>query len=211
MEKDMILSPEELYYLGTTLQARYIDYAYVAAMNDIKQNYALFETETRASLVSSGVLMEDFSGNVEVDAAALALLKPIFFGETETSVDVCALGEPNRVLVYKMHFCDGAVTLVTCESGKLVLKSIDQLGIKDLVSGLLPANYAGTDDTVAGIDKEKITRFIAVKQAVVGRSAQVKTYIEAEGVLHRETEDGRIERLSGDRFIEDVYTVVKGA
>ncbi len=89
MEKEIILTPEELYYLGTLLQAKYIDYAYVAAMDDIGQNYKLFEKETGAALVSKGILLEDFSGNTEISEAAAGLLRPIFFGETETSIDIC--------------------------------------------------------------------------------------------------------------------------
>ena len=68
MQKEVILSPEELYDLGTRLQARYIDYAYVAAMEDIGQNYPLFERETGAALVKRGILEEDFSGTVTISA-----------------------------------------------------------------------------------------------------------------------------------------------
>ena len=50
VENEITLSPEELYYLGSVLQAKYIDYAYVAAMDDIGQNYALFESEAKESV-----------------------------------------------------------------------------------------------------------------------------------------------------------------
>ena len=112
MNKEIVLTPEQLFFMGRLLQAKYIDYAYVAAMNDINQNFALFETEAKATLVSAGVLMEDFGGNVEVDPAVLSVLKPIFFGEIETSIDICNIGETNIVSVYKYHFHDGAVTEV---------------------------------------------------------------------------------------------------
>ncbi len=212
MEKQIVLSPEELYYLGTVLQAKYIDYAYVAAMNDIGQNYSLFENETKASLVRSGVLMEDFSGNLEVDGEALNLLKPIFFGEVETSIDVCELdAEESKVIVYKYHFFDDTITMVTGESGKLIIKGVDKLSIKELVSGLVPAEYSCAETSVVSeIQKENITRFIASKSIKVGQISSVTTYIEADGVFYREKDEDLIESVTKDMFISDVYDTVKG-
>lgn len=209
MVKEIILTPEELYYMGSTLQAKYIDYAYVAAMSDIRHNYALFEKETRASLVASGVLMEDFSGNVEIDEGVMALLNPIFFGETETSIDVCNIGESTSVDVYKLHFYDGIVTMVTGDSGKLLIKNVDGIGMKKLCEDLVPEGYDAAGGEVEQINKELITRFIAVKSVVVGQRSVVKTYIEADGVIYRET-DGRIEGLTKEAFVSDVYDVIKG-
>jgi len=212
MEKQIVLSPEELYYLGTVLQAKYIDYAYVAAMNDIGQNYSLFENETKASLVRSGVLMEDFSGNLEVDGEALNLLKPIFFGEVETSIDVCKLdAEESKVIVYKYHFFDGTITMVTGDNGKLIIKGVDQLSIKELVSSLVPEDYSCVESSVISeIQKENVTRFIASKSIKVGQISSVTTYIESDGVFYREKDEDLIESVTKDMFISDVYDTVKG-
>ena len=65
IDNGLVLTPKELYCLGGILSARYIDYAYIAALDDIGQDYALFEKETRASLVAKGMLEEDFSGLAE--------------------------------------------------------------------------------------------------------------------------------------------------
>ncbi len=209
MEKELILTPEELYYLGSFLQAKYIDYAYVAAMGDIKQNYPLFEQETKASLVSSGILTEDFGGSLEIDKTILEILRPIFFGEIETSIDVCYLGETNYVSVNKFHFYDGIATMVAGDNGKLVIKSIDQIAIKDFVAALLPETYDCETKVVQDIDKTKITRFIATKNIVVGKNATVKTCIEADGIIYQETENG-IESITRNDFISSVYDIVKG-
>ncbi len=209
MQNQIVLSPEELYYLGSVLQAKYIDYAYIAAMNDIKQNFPLFEQETKTSLISAGILMEDFGGNVEVDGVALKLVKPIFFGESETSVDVCHLGESNVVHIYKFHFYDGVATMVTGEEGKLILKSVDQMAIREFANSLLPQGYRAEKETVPNVDKEGITRFLAVKSIEVGKMAVVKTYIEAGGILYQETQAG-IESVTGEEFLSDVYGIIKG-
>ena len=209
MERELILTPEELYYLGRILQAKYIDYAYVAAMNDIKQNFTLFEQEAKATLVSAGVLAEDFSGNVTIDQNALKILRPIFFGEVESSVDICCLGESNSVGVNKFHFYDGVATKVTGENGKLILATIDQVGIKEFVTKLLAESYDSVRTVVEDIDQTRITRFMAVKNILVGKTAIVKIYIESDGVIYEETES-RIESVTKNDFITDVYHIVKG-
>lgn len=209
MSKEIVLTPEQLYYMGRLLQAKYIDYAYVAAMNDINQNYALFETEAKASLVSAGLLMEDFGGNIEVDPIVLSVLKPIFFGEVETSIDICNIGETNTVAVYKYHFYDGAITMVTGEKGKLVIKTADQIAIRDKVESLISKIYDATNQKVDTINKALITRFIAFKQIRVGITSIVKTYIEADHIFYREV-DETIESVTRDQFVSDAYNVVKG-
>lgn len=211
MENEIVLAPEELYYLGSILQAKYIDYAYIAAMEDIGPNYTMFENETRDSLVRAGALMEDFSGNLEVDKGLLGVIKPIFFGEVETSIDICKLGEENSVCVYKFHFLDGAITMVTGDSGKLAIRSIDQIYIKDIVCSLIPEEYRCTaPEVVTEIDKSKVTRFMAAKSVVVGHASAVKTFIETSGIWYKEKDNETIESVTRDLFISDVYDIVKG-
>ena len=210
MDKVIVLSPEELYYFGTILQAKYIDYAYVAAMDDIGQNYTLFEKETAASLVNKGLLFEDFSGNVEISDEALALLKPIFFGETETSIDICELGDENRVSVYKFHFHDGAITMVSGKEGKLEIKLVDQILIQDMITKLIPKNYSCEQKVVTDIPRDKITRFFAFKKILVGKTSVVKTYIEADGVIYQEKDEEHIESVAKESFLSDTFDIVKG-
>lgn len=209
MNNEIILTPEELYFMGRLLQAKYIDYAYVAAMNDINQNFALFENEARASLVSAGILTEDFSGNTEIEPSALSVLKPIFFGEVETSIDICSIGEKSTVEVHKYHFYDGAVTEVTGGNGNLIVKTVDQIAIREQVESLISEHYIGEDREVESIDMSRITRFIAFKQVHVGNTSIVKTYIEAGGVFYRDGEDA-LESVTRDRFISDTFRIVKG-
>ena len=70
MNKEIILTPEELYYLGGLMQARSIDYAYVSAIRDTKKSYKLIAQESKAKLVDAGILMEDFGGERTLAADA---------------------------------------------------------------------------------------------------------------------------------------------
>ena len=209
MSKEIILTPEQLFYMGRLLQAKYIDYAYIAAMNDIDQKFALFETEAKSSLVSAGILMEDFGGNIEVDPGALNVLKPIFFGETETSIDVCNIGETTTVGVYKYHFHDGAVSMVTGDRGKLVIKATDPIGIREKVESLIDENYVADNQVVETIDKSHVTKFVVFKNTSVTGTSVVKTYIEADGVFYQEKEE-TIESVTREQFVEDAFDIVKG-
>ena len=156
MYREIILTPGELYYLGRLLQAKYIDYSYIAAMEDISKDYSLFEKETQASLVSSGALIEDFSGNIEIDSSITDVLNPVFFGEFESSIHDCILGEEQAFTVMKFHLYDAAITMVTHKNGKFILKKIDLLEIKEIIENLLSKEYSCEDNLIVDIVNENI-------------------------------------------------------
>lgn len=81
MDNEIVLSAKELYYLGKLMQARYIDYSYIAAMDDVGKNYSVFESESEKSLSDKGCIEEDFAGEKEVNPVLECLLEPVFFGE----------------------------------------------------------------------------------------------------------------------------------
>jgi len=211
MTKEILISPKELYYLGSMLQASYIDYAYVAAMEDIGNNYELFEKETAAQLVKKGILIEDFSGNMQVSDVALALLKPIFFGTVETALDVCSLGEKSQVDVSKYHFHEGQITSVHGKGENLFICEGSLTVIREKVETIVREDYScKATEKVAAIKQEDVTRFVSVKSLDYGNKAVVKVYVEANDVMCQELEDGTVESLTRDMFVEAVYDVLKG-
>lgn len=211
MTKEILISPKELYYLGSLLQASYIDYAYVAAMEDIGSNYELFEKESSAQLVKKGILIEDFSGNMQVSDVALTLLKPIFFGTVETALDVCSLGETSTVDVSKYHFYEGQITAVHGKGENLLICKGSLTAIREKVETILCEDYCCKAATkVATINQKDVTRFVSVKSLDYGNKAAVKVYVEANGVMYQELEDGNIESVTREMFVETVYDVLKG-
>ena len=60
IDNGLLLTPRELYCLGGILNAKYIDYASIAALDDIRHDFALFKEETLASLVDKVILKEHF-------------------------------------------------------------------------------------------------------------------------------------------------------
>lgn len=112
MDNEIVLSAKELYYLGKLMQARYIDYSYIAAMDDVGKNYSVFESESEKSLSDKGCIEEDFAGEKEVNPVLECLLEPVFFGEREVSVNVCTVGEEPVSRVTWFTLC--ASTWFTC-------------------------------------------------------------------------------------------------
>lgn len=215
MEKEIILTPEELYYMGTLLQAKYIDYAYVAAMGDIQQRRGIYESRSREGLAEKGILMEDFSGGLEVDEDARRLLEPVFFGTLESSVDVAQPdGEGGRRhWGRRFHFYEGRITATSMTDGGICLEAADEGMLQTWIAGLLPAGYAAQERfiRVREIDRSRISRIIVVKSSRAGERAYVNLYAQMDDAVFRELEDGRAESLTREKFCLEVYRGLKGS
>lgn len=208
---ELILTPEKLYYLGTLLQAKYIDYAYIAAMDDVAQNYSLFEKEACTELVKAGVLIEDFSGNTEIKGVYRDILSPVFFGETETSIDICNVKEGNKVSIKKFHHHDGKTTMVQGKDKELTLSSADCDSIKAEIEAVLAEDYSCEDNKVIDkLENDKITRVIAVKRNELRKKNVVKLLVEYDGIIYDDNAK-KISGLSKEQFTDLVYSIVKEA
>lgn len=84
------------------------------------------------------------------------------------------------------------------------------MAIKSIIEKILPENYGCIEEKAAEIKKENITRFIAVKNIVVGKSSAMAVYVEAEGTLYREAENNIFKSVTKNNFISEVYETVKG-
>jgi hypothetical protein len=211
MNNEIILSPEELYFLGKLFQAKYIDYSYIAAMKDISNNYSVFEKETQSALVSSGVLMEDFSGNIEIDARLTEVLNPVFFGEFESSIHDYIPGDETTFNVVKFHSYDEAITMVTHSNDKFVFKKVDVLEIKDIITKLLPDGYSCEDTIAEEFKGENISRLIVFKNITAGTSGVNLNFFYQEDKLYMEIEGQRFSTVSRETFEKLGCFMIKGA
>lgn len=128
MMGDMLtITPTELYFLGTLLKARYIDYAYIAAMPDIQKRYEFRRQEALKALDERGIIDEDFSGNVEVDDDIAALLTPVFQGTIESRV-VTPDASTN------VHVRETGAVLATMGEGHICFKAADDAALVELLA-----------------------------------------------------------------------------
>lgn len=211
MTREITLTPEELFYLGKILNAAYIDYAYIAAMKDIQMKKEVAAQDIRLSLTAKNYLMEDFSGEVEIDEAVKHLLSPIFFGEFESMVSVCIIQEKSYVNSVRIHTGKDATVMVLMLEDGLHISLVEDNDIRHLVYSLMPDGYADISiPDSPSIDRKKITRVIACKNALVGRDATVTVFFECDGLMCKDA-GNVIEVLHCANFCTEVFNILKGA
>ncbi len=127
MKKELKLTLVELFFLGAQMNAKYIDYNYIAAMPDIQKRYALHEQRALETLEERGILEEDFSGNVELDEEIRQLLEPVFFGAVESRLDA----EQS----YNIHLHNGKITIAIMEEEGMTFFGAEEEDIQKLLTG----------------------------------------------------------------------------
>lgn len=199
--------------MGALLQAKYIDYAYVAAMGDIQQRREIYESESREGLAKKGILLEDFLGDFEVDADTKRILEPVFFGTLESSIDIMiTAGEKKALRNNRFHFYEGRIVSTAILRDGVHLVEIDDRQLQAWIGGMLPPDYAASAELVPAetIDKKRISRIFSVKSNRVGEKTSVEIYVECDGRVFQEKEDGQAEVLTKEKFGLEMYRGLKG-
>ena len=114
MNRKLCLTLMELYFLGKYMNAKYIDYHYLAALPDIQKHHDILEEKNLEALEDAGIADEDFSGHVEIDEDSAGILEPVFFGETEVTVEGSS--------VTRLHILQDRITTAREEDGVLVFR-----------------------------------------------------------------------------------------
>jgi len=214
MKKEIILTPEELYFMGTQLQAKYIDYAYVAAMGDIQHRRGMYESESIINLAQKGLLMEDFNGDVEIMPLAREILEPVFFGDLESCIDIASVVASGKKVMQKkrFHFHEGRITAVTMQEDGIHLETADENQLKEWIASILHKGYYANEVEVPAevLDMKWVSRIIAVKSNRVGQRSAVEIYLEFAGVMFQERQAGTARSLTKEKFILEVLRGVKG-
>ena len=125
--REIRMSLVELYYLGTLMEAKYIDYSYIVAMPDIGKQYDLHEQEALAGLEKAGLIDVDFGGDAEVTDAARRLAEPVFFGTIETRANLD--GQRN------FHAHQGRITQARIDGEDILLASMTDDDLRTALRG----------------------------------------------------------------------------
>lgn len=199
MGETLVISPEELYYLGRLLKAEYIDYAYIAAMRDIGGNFRLFSKESAAALTQRALLREDFSGNLEPDDDALRLLRPIFFGAAEMTVDLCMLQEEKPVSACKFHFQGDSAVMVHPQEEKLLIAETGRKEIMETIGGLVPKGEHSAKD---GLSPAQAAGILVLKSVSLdGNAKRLAFALDAGGGLYREAGEDKLEAVTREEVL----------
>lgn len=190
MEQEIRVTPEELYYLGGLMDAKYIDYEYVAAMGDIQINPSMYQSKVKAALAGKGMLEEDFSGNMELSQVVKESMAPIFFGEFESSMDICILGEEERTENIKYHFYENRIVRVVREENDWDIRIENPEGLEREIKKWIPKTDVKEQNAV--FDSENVSQIIVIKHVEIGEESIVKVYFLCGDVFFSENEKDEV-------------------
>lgn len=211
MDNTIKLTAEELYYLGGIMQAKYIDYDYISAMNDIQNNYRLYESNVVNDLSKKGLIEEDFSGDITIAVSMEELLRPVFFSDFEAEIDICNIREDNRKIV-KLHTDQGETTLVELDENHLVLKKMQENDVVEYGKDIFSFIKDETDENIE-FDEQKVSDIYILKNTVIGGESDVRILFRIGNSIFVENEKEQIAKTTFSNLIQEIQAVLveKGA
>lgn len=206
---DMLtLTPEQLFFLGTLMDAEYINYEYIAALGELQRNYSRTRRKCLNELAGAGIIRERLSGEISLRPAPKKLLRNLFFGKTETALEIFTLGKQATRTAFRFHWLEDAVTRVRVEKDRFVLTQSSAEEIESLVLELV----SGTEQPVpaAGIEKETVTRMITAKRATVGVGSAGIVLFEQPGGLYAIDDTGKPTGIPASQARSMILSELKG-
>ena len=204
----LVLTADQIFALAYIMKARFLDHYYISLTNtgsDVK----LWQAETQKQLVSIGLLAEDFSGNLLVIPELEDIIKPIYFGTKESTLDISIFGDHEGNAGYRFHFDDGVITMVKAIDDGFEVKRTNVDEIRRLIFDLISDDYNVNSEYVdMTFDADKITRVLVVKNAEVNVKNYTESFIESEGVIYSEDADNRVSSVSRTDFVERLFTIL---
>lgn len=179
--KELILSPEEIYYIGKVTGGKYLDYDYIAAMQDIGKRGRIKEQEILDDLERKGYAEEDFLGNLEVEPICTEILQPLYQGMYES--ELILRDEAGESVHYKFHHMENRITSVECQSQGYRVKVQDKKGIEKILYALLENNVQ-TEEKEAYIAIDQAERSIILKGTHIGKDTCLYFYAEKGGYFY---------------------------
>lgn len=127
MNQECELTPVELYFCARLMKAKYLDYAYIRAMPDVQKRHLLHEQEAWEQLEEKEIVEMDFDGNAVLETGAEELLRPLFYGEKESRLDV------DGQTCCRFHIGDGKIVMSVMDNRGIRLKVVSEEEIDGLL------------------------------------------------------------------------------
>lgn len=208
MEEKLVLTPEQLFFLGTLMGARHIDYDYIAPMHEMGRNYQRTQRKCMDELSQQGIIRQRMSGEIKVRPEPEALLKKVFFGQTETVLESYTFDKSHQKQVYRFHWLEGTATQVQQLQQNLSICAVTQQQIDQLLSQLTQTKEQ--PEPLAKIEQEKVTGALVAKRATVGVGQSGVVLFEQNGGLYILDEAAAPRALSGSQAKQMLLSVLKG-
>lgn len=204
----LILTADQIYALAYVIKAKYLDNYYISLSNRTDDN-KLWLSEITSGLVSSGVLVEDFSGEISVDPAIDSIVRPIYFGGKESSLDINIFGESENNIGYRFHFYDGRITMTKTVDEGFEVTSVTADDIKTFVKSILDNSYSADSEQVEiSFDKDNVSRLFVIKNTEVGVKNNVTSLVEYLDVVYEENSQNEVFSLSKIDFDNKLVSIL---
>lgn len=194
-----LLSPEELFFLGKHLKAKYIDYDYIRLAGELQHNYMLKERESISGLVGRKIISEDFSGNLYLDPTIADVLKPVFFGEFEVEI-LLIQKERKTPDIYKFHFMEHQVTTIrVCGQDLYMFQDGNQQSklLKEKIFIHGSSDY-GKVVPIKDLNVINSSRIVNAQNILVGKVMMSSQILELNGVWYMRKDDVNAVSMSND-------------
>lgn len=208
MTNEIVLRPEELFFLGNVMHAANQDYSYIASMGEICRNYAQTEQKCLLNLSRMGVIRQRLSGEISVRPQVEGLLKKVFFGELETKLDVVTTGENPTHQGFRFHYLDGGITMVTASGGSFILREVTEADVEARIRRVA-GSHREPDGRPVRLDRNSITRVIAVQRGKKGVGTADELFFEQEDALYTTDSAGRYVGVSDAAAAEIMIRMLK--
>lgn len=210
MDKNITLTARQIVYLGKLFKATKIDYVYIsAAGSKCLEHFSFVEPEIRNELMLMGLLSESFDGSISVSDELIPLMKTLFDGRIEATVDVIDVGSSESVQMYKYYINNENVVEVHNVGALFAISSVDKAHVNSIADGLVDKNYQCNEVIhLSAFDNNKISQIISVKNVVFGEESKVKTFIMSDGVYYQENVDDVISAVSRNYLVESISSML---
>lgn len=210
MKDEIILQPEELYFLGQIMKGRYINYSYVAAMHDIEKNYQKEYEAAVQNLARKGILRKRLNGTLTVSPKAEMMLKNIFFGRTEGEFMISNTGSEKPVQLRRYHFGENGITAVTSKDGHLTLALTTSAEIENTIAAVV-----GRHPMSVGIRStfrpEQVKRVILARRSVIDVGREEEVLLECGRAICRMNEQGQMFPVPDAQAVQMLKHLLIGA
>lgn len=209
--KELILSPEEIYYIGKATGGKYLDYDYIAAMQDIGKRGKIKEQEILDGLERKGYAQEDFLGNLEVDPVCIEILQPLYQGMYES--ELILREETGESVHYKFHHMENRMASVKCQSQEYRVRAQDKKEIEKMLYSLLEQGVQnGKREAYLATDQTE--RSIILKGTHIGKDTCLYFYAEKGGCFYEmdpeQTEEQILRPVEKDVVCEQAKKILMG-
>lgn len=209
MSSIITLKPEDLFFLAEQMKAAYISYDYIAAMPDIQKRYHFLRRQAMVRLEKSGILTENFRGEITIQPGVRQVLEPVFFGKTESTLSIIDQRKDKKVKICKLHHHQGRMTMVMSESGSLRLAPVRTEDIGQMVRSIADG-FVCRESIKSRICSDRITRIVLAKAGTVGVGTRECCYLEQDGVLLRDDGSNLASGVSRREFTDQICNILGG-